>query len=219
MVHIAILEEKELVRLGIKTLAEQVCPDEIVWYDLRTGQDIQAFLKENIEGFVYFNPTSYHLLQQVDYLYELKTIHDQSTWVMWLEELPEVWLKKMLQMKSVNGFNIVQQNNTLNELQRALNLVCRKENHIAACVLEVLNSYKATAFKVDQILTNAEREILKEIATGKMTKEIAADRNISIHTVITHRKNIFKKLEVNSVHDATRYAIRAGIITVNDYYI
>ena len=81
------------------------------------------------------------------------------------------------------------------------------------------NSYKTTAFKVDQVLTNAEREILKEIATGKMTKEIAADRNISIHTVITHRKNIFKKLEVNSVHDATRYAIRAGIITVNDYYI
>ncbi|MBB1138736.1 response regulator transcription factor [Myroides sp. WP-1] len=219
MLHIAILEEKELVRLGIQTVAKQVCQEEISWYDLTTVQDIRLFLKKNNGGYVFFNPSSYQLLQQVDAIYELKTAYERSTWVMWLEELPEVWLKKILHMKSVNGFNMVQQSNSIQELVKALTMICQKENYIAACVQEVLNSYKSTAFKVDQVLTNAEREILKEIATGKMTKEIAADRNISIHTVITHRKNIFKKLEVNSVHDATRYAIRAGIITVNDYYI
>ncbi|MGG5507526.1 MULTISPECIES: response regulator transcription factor [unclassified Myroides] len=219
MLHIAILEEKELVRLGIKTVAVQVCQEDIVWHDLTTVQDIQLFLKKNNEGYVFFNPTTYQLLQHVDAIYELKTTYERSTWVMWLEELPEVWLKKMLHMKSVNGFNMVQQSNTIQELIKALTSICQEEHYIAACVQEVFNSYKSTAFKVDQVLTNAEREILKEIATGKMTKEIAADRNISIHTVITHRKNIFKKLEVNSVHDATRYAIRAGIITVNDYYI
>ncbi|WP_353158500.1 LuxR C-terminal-related transcriptional regulator [Myroides odoratus] len=219
MVHIAILEEKELVRLGIKTIAEQVVQEEIVWYDLQTVQDIRLFLKKNSSGYVFFNPTTYQLLQQVDGIYELKNTYERSIWVMWLEELPEIWLKKMLYMKSVNGFNLLQQKDSLQEIKKGLTAVWRRENYIAACVQEVFNSYKTTAFKVDQILTNAEREILKEIATGKMTKEIAADRNISIHTVITHRKNIFKKLEVNSVHDATRYAIRAGIITVNDYYI
>ncbi|MCS4238918.1 response regulator transcription factor [Myroides odoratus] len=219
MVHIAILEEKELVRLGIKTIAEQVAQEEIVWYDLQTVQDIRMFLKKNSSGYVFFNPTTYQLLQQVDVIYELKNTYERSIWVMWLEELPEIWLKKMLHMKSVHGFNLLQQKDSLQEIKKGLTTVWRRENYIAACVQEVFNSYKTTAFKVDQILTNAEREILKEIATGKMTKEIAADRNISIHTVITHRKNIFKKLEVNSVHDATRYAIRAGIITVNDYYI
>ncbi|WP_410878770.1 response regulator transcription factor [Myroides sp. DW712] len=219
MVHIAILEEKELVRLGIKTIAEQICQEEIVWYNLQSVQDIRLFLKKNSSGCVFFNPTAYQLLQQVEVLYELKTTYERSTWVMWLEELPEVWLKKILHMKSINGFNMLQQKDSLQEIQSGLTAIWRKENYIAACVQEVFNSYKTTAFKVDQVLTNAEREILKEIATGKMTKEIAADRNISIHTVITHRKNIFKKLEVNSVHDATRYAIRAGIITVNDYYI
>ena len=219
MLHIAILEEKELIRLGIKTIAAQVCQEEIAWHDLSTSQDIRNFLKKNSSGCVFFNPTAFQLLQQVDVIYELKTDFERSTWVMWLEELPELWLKKILQAKSINGFNIVQQGNTLEELKKALTVICQKENYIATCVQEIFNSYKSTAFKVDQVLTNVEREILKEIATGKMTKEIAADRNISIHTVITHRKNIFKKLEVNSVHDATRYAIRAGIITVNDYYI
>ncbi|MBB1150561.1 MULTISPECIES: LuxR C-terminal-related transcriptional regulator [unclassified Myroides] len=219
MMHIAILEEKELVRLGIKTIAEQVCQEEIVWHDLQTVQEIHLFLKKNSTGYVFFNPTTYHLLQEVEAIYELKTDYERSTWIMWLEELPEAWLKKILQVKSVIGFNMVQQRSTVHDLKQALTVVCKKEHYIAPCVQEVLNSYRTTAFKVDQVLTNAEREILKEIATGKMTKEIAADRNISIHTVITHRKNIFKKLEVNSVHDATRYAIRAGIITVNDYYI
>lgn len=219
MVHIAILEEKELVRLGIKTIAEQVIQEEIVWCDLDTVQEIRMFLKKNSSACVFFNPTAYQLLQQVDAIYELKSTYERSVWVMWLEELPEIWLKKILHMKSVNGFNMLQQKGTLAEIKKGLIAIGRKENYIAFCVQEVFNSYKTTAFKVDQILTNAEREILKEIATGKMTKEIAADRNISIHTVITHRKNIFKKLEVSSVHDATRYAIRAGIITVNDYYI
>ncbi|MDM1043977.1 response regulator transcription factor [Myroides sp. 1354] len=219
MVHIAILEEKELVRLGIKTIAEQVIQEEIVWCDLHSVQDIRMFLKKNSSACVFFNPTTYQLLQQVDAIYELKSTYERSVWVMWLEELPEIWLKKILQMKSINGFNMLQQKGTLEEIKKGLTAISKKENYIAPCVQEVFNSYKTTAFKVDQILTNAEREILKEIATGKMTKEIAADRNISIHTVITHRKNIFKKLEVSSVHDATRYAIRAGIITVNDYYI
>lgn len=36
---------------------------------------------------------------------------------------------------------------------------------------------------------------------------------------MTHRKNIFRKLEVNNVHEATKYAFRAGIVDVVEYYI
>jgi len=219
MLHIAILEDKELIRLGIKTMTTQVLEEEMSWIDCTTVQDIQRFLKAYPSGFVFFTPTAYQLIAETDAIYDLKTTYKQSRWIMWMEELPEIWLKKVLHMKSVNGFNIVLKNETIEELKKALLAVYKNENYIAPCVQEVFNSYKSTAFKVEHVLTHSEREILKEIATGKMTKEIAADRNISIHTVITHRKNIFKKLEVNSVHDATRYAIRAGIITVNDYYI
>ncbi|MDR2628215.1 MAG: LuxR C-terminal-related transcriptional regulator, partial [Dysgonamonadaceae bacterium] len=69
------------------------------------------------------------------------------------------------------------------------------------------------------LLTGTEKVILKEIAAGKTTKEIAAERNLSIHTVITHRKNIFRKIDVNNVHEATKYAIRAGFLDMTDYYI
>lgn len=50
-------------------------------------------------------------------------------------------------------------------------------------------------------------------------KEIAAMRFNSEFTISTHKKNIFSKLGVNNAHDATKYALRTGIIDLVDYYI
>ena len=68
-------------------------------------------------------------------------------------------------------------------------------------------------------LTKTETEILKDIALGLTTKDIAEKRFSSFHTINTHRKNIFRKLSVNNVHEATRYALRAGIVDEAEYYI
>ena len=61
--------------------------------------------------------------------------------------------------------------------------------------------------------------ILKLIAHGKSVKEIAKERISSIHTIITHKKNIFRKLGVNNVYEATKYALRAGLVDMVEYYI
>ena len=71
----------------------------------------------------------------------------------------------------------------------------------------------------DRLLTPTEKIILKEIASGKTTKEIAAEKHLSFHTINSHRKNIFRKLGVNNVHEATKYAMRAGIVDLAEYYI
>ena len=68
-------------------------------------------------------------------------------------------------------------------------------------------------------LTPTETEILKDIALGMTTREIAEKRFSSFHTVNTHRKNIFRKLGVNNVHEATKYALRAGLIDSAEYCI
>ena len=62
-------------------------------------------------------------------------------------------------------------------------------------------------------------EIVKAIAQGKTTKEIAAERVSSIHTITTHRKNIFRKLGINTAHEVVKYAFRAGLIDSSDFYI
>ena len=62
-------------------------------------------------------------------------------------------------------------------------------------------------------------QAIKAIAQGKTTKEIAAERFSSIHTVTTHRKNIFRKLGINTAHEAVKYTLRAGLIDPSEFYI
>lgn len=68
-------------------------------------------------------------------------------------------------------------------------------------------------------LTSSEIEIVRHIANGLTTKEIAAKRNISYHTVNTHRKNIFRKVEVTNASELIIHAIKAGWIDNIEYYI
>ena len=91
-------------------------------------------------------------------------------------------------------------------------------NSLASNVLR--NSvYKQKTETERALLTASEKEILKAIASGKTTKEIAEIRHSSMHTIISHRKNIFRKIEVNNVHEATKYAVKAGLVDLSDYYI
>jgi len=65
-------------------------------------------------------------------------------------------------------------------------------------------------------LTSREKLILKHVALGLTNKEIATKLYISTHTVISHRKNITRKLDIKSVSGLTVYAILNGIINMED---
>lgn len=61
-------------------------------------------------------------------------------------------------------------------------------------------------------LTEREKEVLKLIARNKKTKEIAATLFISINTVQSHKKNIYSKLNIHSVAELVRYAVKHGFV-------
>jgi DNA-binding NarL/FixJ family response regulator len=61
-------------------------------------------------------------------------------------------------------------------------------------------------------LTAREREIVQLLAEGKSSKEVAVALNISVKTAETHRSNIMRKLEIHSVSELVRYAIKNQII-------
>ena len=63
-----------------------------------------------------------------------------------------------------------------------------------------------------ELLTAREREILQLLAEGKSNKEVAADLNISLYTVETHRSNILEKLGLHTPAELILYAVRKGII-------
>lgn len=63
-------------------------------------------------------------------------------------------------------------------------------------------------------LSPREREVLQLMAEGKATKEIARELHVSVKTVETHRRQIMTKLDVFSVAELTKYAVREGLTTL-----
>ena len=63
-------------------------------------------------------------------------------------------------------------------------------------------------------LTSREREVLQLLAEGKATKQAAAALHVSVKTVETHRRQIMEKLDLHSVAELTKYAIREGLTSV-----
>ena len=63
-----------------------------------------------------------------------------------------------------------------------------------------------------ELLTTREREVLQLLAEGKNNKDVATLLNLSLHTVETHRSNIFQKLNLHNGAELILYAVRKGII-------
>jgi len=62
------------------------------------------------------------------------------------------------------------------------------------------------------LLSSREREILQMIAEGKTNKDIAAALNLSVYTVDAHRGRIMEKLNLHSVGELVRFAVRKGLV-------
>lgn len=158
-----------------------------------------------------------------DELIVLRERFKEVDWLLFSDELSIGFLRQIL--FSSMAFGVVMKDNSKEEILTALQCASRKErficNHVSNLLLSGNNqqSSPGTHTQEDHLLTTTEKNILKEIASGKTTKEIATEKNLSFHTINSHRKNIFRKLGVNNVHEATKYAMRAGIVDLAEYYI
>ncbi len=119
---------------------------------------------------------------------------------------------------SEDTVSFVSKDATETELREALIALQAGQKYIAAAVHDQLQHQQREAREIP-ILTRTETEVLRSIAQGKSSREIAEERHSSVHTIITHKKNIFRKLEVSTAYEATRYAVRAGLVDLVEYYI
>ena len=148
----------------------------------------------------------------------VKSAVKKSAWILFSNELGEHFLRHIL--LSDPTISVVMKNDSEEEVMTALQNAAHNTPYVCESVEHILQNDNLPSINpVSVNLTAAEKIILHEIAMGKTTKEIAYEKNLSFHTVNSHRKNIFRKLEINNVHDAVKYAVRAGIFDVAEYYI
>ncbi len=86
------------------------------------------------------------------------------------------------------------------------------KNTIISKITESVSDKKSIPDNEIDGLSEREREILVSLVSGKTNKEVAEEHNISVHTVISHRRNISKKTGIKSVSGLTIYAMLNGLI-------
>ncbi|MEI6093738.1 MAG: response regulator transcription factor, partial [bacterium] len=109
---------------------------------------------------------------------------------------------------SIGALGYVLKDSASDELLFAIRKVYEGDIFLSAKITEVVvKDYLSTR----SVLSTREREVLKYIAEGMATKEIASQLSLSSKTVEAHRHQIMEKLQLHSIAELTKYAIREGI--------
>ena len=207
-------DNQELTRLALISLIKQ--NEENTLYVATDKAGLVELLKEHEDAIVLLDFTLFDFAD-ADQLLIVGERFALSQWILISDDLTPTFIRQMVY--SSHQFSIVFKDGPLNEVREALQTVSRHQRYISQRALEVIINQQQVDEERPSILTETETEIVRAIAQGKSTKEIAAERFSSVHTITTHRKNIFRKLGVNTAHEVVKYALRAGLIDSSEFYI
>jgi DNA-binding NarL/FixJ family response regulator len=117
--------------------------------------------------------------------------------------------------------NILHKNTDKEELFSCLDAALKGKKYYSDIFMEMLFDPVGKKDFMEETgqLTNSEIEIVRMIAQGLTTKEIAVKKFLSFHTIMTHRKNILRKVGVSNASELIMYAIKTGIIDTIEYHI
>jgi len=217
MKKIVIADNQDISALGWQYIIAKQGNHEDVTF-ATDKKELIAYLNVNPDSLVILDYTLFNF-ESVTELTILDVRFPDTDWILFSDELSDEFLRSIL--FNSQSFSVLLKDASAEEIVTALKSVSRGSRYICNHVSNILldSSKNQSVSPIRQVLTSTEQEILKEMALGKTTKEIAAKRYVSVHTIMTHRKNIFRKIEVNNVHEATKYAMRAGIVDMAEYYI
>jgi DNA-binding NarL/FixJ family response regulator len=125
----------------------------------------------------------------------------------------------VLEMLKAGASGYLLKDSAFEELVNAVHTVMNGQPYLSPritdiIVKEYLYNLPRNEPNVFTILTVREREVLQHLAEGKSTKQIASTLNLSVKTVETHRQQIMDKLEIRTVAELTKYAIREGLTSL-----
>ena len=213
MRNFIIADNQELTRFALESLLRRDEANAVYYAFDRAG--LVALLKEHQSAVVVLDYTLFDFADE-EQLLIIAERFSLSEWILLSDELTPQFIRRVVY--SSHQFSVLFKDSALSEIREALNATQRHTRFLSQRALETIITQQQEE-ETPSILTTTEMEIVKAIAQGKTTKEIAAERFSSIHTVTTHRKNIFRKLGINTAHEAVKYALRAGLIDPSEFYI
>lgn len=215
MRHLILADNQAITRLGVKYLALEAGRELSSIKEAVGLQELSMMLSSYPDSVVIIDYTLFDCT--ADQLWILKERFPQSVFVLFSDALSESFIRRMV-LGSIQ-FSLLFKDSDVHEVAACLDEAEQGQQYICMKAKSWLYEKERNAVSDMPQLTMTEKEVLRSLALGKTTKEIAAERFLSVYTVMTHRKNIFRKLNVNNAQEAIRYALRAGIVNVAEYCI
>jgi DNA-binding NarL/FixJ family response regulator len=211
-IRVLIVDDHALVRGGIRALVEKIQGMKVIG-EAGTGSEALELVKQLKPNLMLLDLTmpekgGFEVLDHVTKKYpEIKVI------VLTVHEAAEYAIRALREKAA--GF--LPKSAAPTELEQAIQTVIRGEVYISPETSQkaLLEIGKGTT-KQDLLTTLSprQREVLRLIAEGKTTKQIAHVLEISVKTVETHRAQLMERLKIHDVAGLVRYAILVGLIDV-----
>lgn len=210
---IILADNQDITQAGLKYITSNLGYAQVLTASDKAG--LIEDLKEQPDAVVVIDFTLFDI-NDINELMVIGTRFPAAMLVLFSEDLSLDFVRQLV--GSSQMVSILLKESPMDEILACLKQAAVGHRYICQRMTEML--LKPEPAKTETVkLTKTETEVLKDIAMGLTTKEIAAKRISSFHTINTHRKNIFRKLGVNSIHEATVYALRAGLVDSAEYYI
>jgi DNA-binding NarL/FixJ family response regulator len=211
IIRVMLADDHRLFRDGLRTLIEQQSNVEVVGM-VADGQAVLAQVAKCRPNVVLMDVTMPGL-NGIETTRRLQADHPDVCVLMLSMHADHRFVVEALR---AGALGYVLKDCEIGELLNAIKTVHRREIYLAQSIAEeIVRDY--LSLTVDRpgsafsVLSAREREVLQMLAEGLSAKEIAGVLNVSIKTVETHRKNIMDKLNIHSIAELTKYAIREGL--------
>lgn len=214
MQNFILADHQELTAFALTTLIRE--QEGVTLHKVENKEQLINQLQQEEESVIVIDYTLFDI-QDEEQLLIIISRFPQAHWLMVSDDLTPQIMRRLVY--STRNVSIIFKDSPLNLFRHALSYVMRDERYLCQRATEVLICLQSEEVQQSKVLTQTEIEILRGVVQGKTTKEIANDRYSSIHTINTHKKNIFRKLQVNTAHEAVKYAFRAGLVDPSEFYI
>ncbi|HYM08301.1 MAG TPA: response regulator transcription factor [Terriglobales bacterium] len=214
LVRIVVADDHDIVRHGLRTLLETRQGWEVIGEasDGRQAVDIAKRLKPDVVVLDISMPELNGLEAARQILHDVPRT---EVLILTMHRSEQV-VRELLQA-GARGYLL--KNDAARELVAAVEALSQHQPFFTSEVSEiVLQGYRRPSVDTDQTqtpsarLTVREREIVQLLAEGKSNKEVATALGISVKTAETHRTNIMNKLNLHSLSELVRYAVRNNMI-------
>jgi len=208
-IRIVLADDHALVRAGIRALVQSVREFEVVG---EAGDGREALqLAKTLQPDVMLLDVAMPELNGLD---AIPRILKQNPKIAVIVLSMHASREYVLRAVQAGAAGYVLKNAAVDELENAIRAVARGNKYLTPAIsAQIIEGVGNDAL---ESLTQRQREILQLIAEGRTTRQIAEVLHISVKTVETHRTVLMKRLDLHDVAGLVRYAIRVGLVTVEN---